>query len=63
MTSATTNELRTLHAARFAEMAALRETLAGAAEHDETRAALAGRMHEHAAEILRLRKILAGSAE
>lgn len=57
MTSATNNELRDMHAARFAEMAALREMLvhAGDGEHEED---LAGRMRDAVAEILRLQKII-----
>lgn len=58
MSLTTSNELRDLHAARFAEMAALREMLvdAGDGEHG---AELAGRMQEAVVEILRLQKALA----
>lgn len=58
MTLTTSNELRDLHAARFAEMAALREMLvdAGDGAHGPE---LAGRMQEAVVEILRLQKALA----
>jgi hypothetical protein len=54
----THNELRDLHAARFAEIAALREMLvtAGDAAHS---AEIAGRLRESVAEILRLQKSIA----
>lgn len=52
------DELRDLHAARFAEISALREMLAHAG--DGTRSAeIAGRMRDSVAEILRLQKIIA----
>jgi len=56
------DELRDLHAARFAEIAALREMLvdAGDGEHTEQ---LAGRMRDSVAEILRLQKVIALSEE
>ena len=52
------DELRDLHAARFAEIAALREMLvdAGTGEHS---AEIAGLMRDSVAEILRLQKIIA----
>lgn len=52
------DELRDLHAARFARIAALREMLvdAGDGEHD---AETAGLMRDSVAEILRLQKIIA----
>lgn len=52
------DELRELHAARFAEIAALREMLvdAGQGEHADE---LAGLMRDSVAEILRLQKVIA----
>lgn len=52
------NELRDLHAARFAEISALREMLVTAADGAPT-AEIAGRMRESVAEILRLQKVIA----
>ena len=54
------DELRDLHAARFAEMAALREMLAvhGPTGHGQLDAALADRMRDSVAEILRLQRII-----
>jgi hypothetical protein len=52
------DELRDLHAARFAEISALREMLVtnGNGAHS---AEIAGRMRDSVAEILRLQKIIA----
>ena len=54
------DELRDLHAARFAEMAALREMLAvhGPTGHGQLDAALANRMRDSVTEILRLQKVI-----
>jgi esterase/lipase superfamily enzyme len=49
------NELRDLHAARFAEMASLREMLVDAG-HGEHSADLSNRMRDAVAEILRLQR-------
>lgn len=53
-----TSELRDLHAARFAEMAALREMLVMAGERNKgpLEGELAGRMREAVTEILRLQR-------
>ena len=58
MTSSTEFELRDLHAARFAEIAALREMLVEAAPDGDATAELSGRMRDSVAEILRLQKLL-----
>jgi ferritin-like metal-binding protein YciE len=52
------DELRDLHAARFAEISALREMLVHCRD-DAHSAHIAGRMRESVAEILRLQKIIA----
>ena len=56
------DELRDLHAARFAEISALREMLvtAGHGTHSDE---IAGRMRDSVAEILRLQKIIAQAEE
>lgn len=57
----TTEELRDLHAARFAEIAALREMLvtAGAENRGTLDGDLAGRMRDAVSEILRLQRNIA----
>jgi ferritin-like metal-binding protein YciE len=55
MNTAMHNELRDLHAARFAEMAALREMLVESSQ-GENSAAITSRMRDTVAEILRLQK-------
>jgi hypothetical protein len=52
------DELRDLHAARFAEISALREMLVNAEEAGDS-ADIAGHMRDSVAEILRLQKIIA----
>ena len=54
------DELRDLHAARFAEISALREMLviAGEKNHGPLEGDVAGRMRDGVAEILRLQKIM-----
>lgn len=52
------HELRDLHAARFAEISALRETLVRSGDRAHS-AEIAGRMRDSVAEILRLQKIIA----
>lgn len=52
------HELRDLHAARFAEISALREMLVHAGDGEQN-AKLAGLMRDSVAEILRLQKIIA----
>jgi ferritin-like metal-binding protein YciE len=52
------DELRDLHAARFAEISALREMLVDAGNSSHS-AEIAGRMRDSVAEILRLQKIIA----
>ena len=61
MTTSTSNELRDLHAARFAEIAALREMLVTADRgiDGEADAELAGRMRDAVGEILRLQRSIA----
>lgn len=56
-----TSELRDLHAARFAEMAALREMLVTAGEENNgpLDGELAGRMRDAVTEILRLQRSIA----
>jgi hypothetical protein len=51
------DELRDLHAVRFAEISALREMLVDAG-HGPQSAELAGRMRDSVAEILRLQKMI-----
>jgi hypothetical protein len=51
------DELRDLHAARFAEIAALREMFVHANDGDHA-AQLSGRMRDAVSEILRLQKVL-----
>lgn len=55
------NELRDLHAARFAEIAALREMLVTAGEDSssELDGDVAGKMRDAVAEILRLQRSIA----
>lgn len=55
------NELRDLHAARFAEIAALREMLviAGEDSGSEVDGDVAGKMRDAVAEILRLQRSIA----
>jgi len=57
MTTSTTAELSDLHAARFAEMAALREMLVESG-HGENSAEISDRMRNAVAEILRLQKAM-----
>lgn len=57
MTTDSDNELRDLHAARFAELAALREMLVEAGDGSHPPEA-ADRMRDAVAEILRLQKIM-----
>lgn len=52
------DELRDLHAARFAEISALREMLVNAEQAGDS-AEIAGYMRDSVAEILRLQKIIA----
>lgn len=52
------DELRDMHAARFAEISALREMLVDAGDGAHS-AEIAGRMRDSVAEILRLQKIIA----
>jgi hypothetical protein len=52
------DELRYLHAARFAEISALREMLVNAGDATQS-AEIAGLMRDSVAEILRLQKIIA----
>jgi hypothetical protein len=61
----TTNELRDLHAARFAEMAALREMLVSAdgTSNGELNGHLAGKMRDAVAEILRLQRSISRLGE
>lgn len=61
MHTETTEELRDLHAARFAEIAALREMLvmAGAESRGTLDGDLAGRMRDAVSEILRLQRNIA----
>lgn len=61
MHTETTEELRDLHAARFAEIAALREMLvmAGAESRGTLEGDLAGRMRDAVSEILRLQRNIA----
>lgn len=65
MHTETTEELRDLHAARFAEIAALREMLvmAGEDNHGPLDGDLAGRMREAVSEILRLQRSIARIGE
>ena len=64
MTSTITSELRDLHAARFAEIAALREMLVDAdARGGAGEAELSGRMREAVTEILRLQRSIARLGE
>ena len=58
-------ELRDLHAARFAEMGALREMLviAGEKNHGPLEGVVAGRMRDAVAEILRLQRSIARLGE
>jgi hypothetical protein len=51
-------ELRDLHAARFAEISSLREMLVNAGDATHS-AEIAGHMRDSVAEILRLQKIIA----
>ena len=58
------NELRDLHAARFAEIAALREMLVDAGSRDGAREKdLSARMREAVTEILRLQRSIARLGE
>ena len=58
------NELRDLHAARFAEIAALREMLVDAGSRDGAgEKDLSGRMREAVTEILRLQRSIARLGE
>ena len=61
----TTEELRDLHAARFAEIAALREMLVTAGEHNHgpPDGEMTGRMREAVTEILRLQRSIARLGE
>jgi len=52
------DELRDLHAARFADISALREMLVNAEQAGDS-AEIAGHMRDSVAEILRLQKIIA----
>ena len=65
MHTETTEELRDLHAARFAEMSALREMLVSAAGENSAPldGELAGRMREAVTEILRLQRSIARLGE
>ena len=64
MTTSTSNELRDLHAARFAEMAALREMLVDAGSRNGAgEEELSGRMREAVTEILRLQRTIARLGE
>ena len=65
MTTGTSNELRDLHAARFAEIAALREMLVTAdrAADGPTDTELAGRMRDAVGEILRLQRSISRLGE
>lgn len=56
------DELRELRAARFAEIAALREMLVDAGDGEHTQQ-LARRMRDSVADILRLQKVIALSEE
>ena len=58
-------ELRDLHAARFAEMGALREMLviAGEKNHGPLEGVVTGRMRDAVAEILRLQRSIARLGE
>jgi len=60
-----TSELRDLHAARFAEMAALREMLVTAGEENNgpLDGELAGRMRDAVTDILRLQRSIARIGE
>lgn len=59
------NELRDLHAARFAEIAALREmlVLAGGEKSGPLDGDLAGKMRDAVADILRLQRSIASLGE
>lgn len=64
MTTTPMNELRDLHAARFAEIAALREMLVDAGSRDgNCEKDLSGQMREAVTEILRLQRSIARIAE